>query len=668
MLLVAGLTFLCLYPTIAQDYPHWLRDPGEEWDEYPTSIASVPDLTATVGFFQSEYGVYDLGYNFYYGVGCNVCNQYESIFVTWKEESSANTWTAQIFADGIFNNQVNVQSAPQVDINSNGEVYVSFTFRDIAVVQDVSGNYTNIYGSFSSYDLAVVKFDANGDYLWHILEAGDDDDFVTDLDYNENTNILAIGGYVEGSSGLVLGGGAAFVPSFSWPSVLGANFPYGNAFVATYKDNGGSASFAWAEHVDAPTYSTDVVQDDGGNVFLSGIYYEAKGLAGQGFSSNFTNGGYIHNYFIVGFDHNQGTPFWAESYGSASNELTIAPDKHLRYSSLAINPQTSDLYHAFVSTGSNSGVFDHFGTYVNWIDPSNGNINTSTLIGNPYNISGTTYPGSEDGCPTYNPNIAVADNGLVFLSGNYLLSDNGSSALGIAFEEMEIGGTYLNHGMTNAGSQGYPEVVGWYTTLIDMGAPGVFNENINLTYVPANFNNVYNQLPVYGTSQDFNHLEVFYTALGFKYGELDIDLTTHHGQFNNYQNTGGGVPQYDGLLVRTFAHDGQRIKPNNPTTTQGAAHGDRTSIEDLAGSNSAWLLAPNPVAAGQTLLWKNEGGEEVVDYIRLVDLTGRVLKVWKQPKSTAQGFQLLLGELPTGTYLLEASGVTIHETTLVTVK
>ncbi|MGH1335234.1 MAG: hypothetical protein ACRBFS_03835 [Aureispira sp.] len=43
-----------------------------------------------------------------------------------------------------------------------------------------------------------------------------------------------------------------------------------------------------------------------------------------------------------------------------------------------------------------------------------------------------------------------------------------------------------------------------------------------------------------------------------------------------------------------------------------------------------------------------------VDYIRLVDMTGRVVQEWQQPKATAQGFQLAREHLITGIYLLEA--------------
>ncbi|MGH1335233.1 MAG: T9SS type A sorting domain-containing protein [Aureispira sp.] len=671
LLLIAGLVVLCTYSMTAQEYPFWLRDQGEEYNEYPTSIASTAGLTATVGFHEEDFEILDFGYNLYTNVAtCMTCFSPEKIFVNWREEASANTWNALIYTHGLIDNQVDVKSVPQVDISSKGDVYVSFTFwKDGDVyVQDASGNLIIIGTGNGSYDLGVVKFDANGVYQWHIIEGDYANDFITDLDYNEHTNQLAIGGYVEGTTSLSLGGGAGNVAAITVPSPLGANFPYGNAFAAVYEDNGNNANFIWARSAQEPTYSTDVVQDNNGNVFLSGIYYETKRLAGIRLSNNYTNGGLAYNYFIMALSHNGGMPIWAESYGSLGNELDITADKHLRHSSLAINPKTSELFHAFESTGSDGGVFSEFGTYVNYIDPGNGGIINSITVGNTGSVNGTTYYGSKNGSPTYNPNIAVDKKGQVFISGNYLLSDYGNSALGIAFDELEIGGTYVNHGSTNAGKRRHPEAVGWYTAIIDMGSGVVFNENVNTSYLPSNSTNVYNQLPVYGTAYDDNKGRFFYSVLGFKYGDLSLDLMANQGTINKYRNNTSSTQQYDGLIVRSFIGNGQHAKPAASTTTQGTAHSKRTSLGAVAGANTVWLLSPNPVAAGASLLWKNELGTEVVNYIRLRDMTGRVVQEWQQPKATAQGFQLPLGELVAGTYLLEASGSATQQSTMVVVK
>ncbi len=183
------------------------------------------------------------------------------MFVTLREEGSGNTWTLRIIIDGLLNNDVGAQSAPQVDVSSNGDVYVSFTYSGIFLVQDVSGNY---YGgstpgaSNGQYDLAVVKFDYKGNHVWNFFEGNQSNDYITDLDYNENTNLLAIGGYVEGKDPLILSNAVAINP-FSYPSTLGSNYPFGNAFLAVYEDNGSSANYLWSIDAEIPTYSTDVV-------------------------------------------------------------------------------------------------------------------------------------------------------------------------------------------------------------------------------------------------------------------------------------------------------------------------------------------------------------------------------------------------------------------------
>ena len=380
LLLFAGLILLCTYSTLAQNYPFWLNDSKQKYSEYPTAIASASGLVATVGFYEADFNVDDLYYNTFYTVPCLYCNQQEQIFVNWHQEGTNNVWAATISTNnGEFNNQVNVQSTPQVDITSKGDVYVSFSYKGMVIVEDASGKRNTIFGN-NTYDMAIVKFNANGDYEWHIAEGGLSNDYITDLDYNETTKFLAIAGYVEGNRRLLLNN-SMFIPAASAPSVLGANFNYGNAFAALYKDNGGSPSFAWGEDLEVHSYSTDIVQDDNGHVFMSGIYQSNSSvvtIAGLQPSGQYSDGGLTDDYFIVRFNHSDGTPVWSETYGGRHNELNIAPNQRLRYSSLAIKPQSSELFHAFVSTGGYGGSgthFTEFGTYINAIDALNGALN-----------------------------------------------------------------------------------------------------------------------------------------------------------------------------------------------------------------------------------------------------------------------------------------------------
>lgn len=666
ILFCTGLLALCAYPSQAQDYPLWLKDPGSDWNEYPTSISSEPNVTATVGFFQSDFRIFDLGYNSYHGVPCVVCNNYENIFVKWREEGNGNTWTAHIFVDGIFNNQVDVQSVPQVDVSQNGDVYVSFTYRDIALVKDLSGNTISFSNpnTNSSYDWAVVKFDASGHYQWHITEGSKSNDFATDVYYNDQTNLLAIAGYVEGSplnSPLLFAGGAGHVHPMTSNSWGGSKF--GNAFAALYEDNGGNANFVWVRDVKTPTFSTDIVADDQRNVYLSGFVEKTNQLAGQTISGNYIDKTIVYQHFIVAWDKGANAQ-WAEMYGTKHNELDIA--RGLRQSSLAIIPMTSDLFFAFDNTGSNTSMFPHFGTYVNHIDFNNGSIINAVEVGNPIGANGSSYQGSTEGSPVYNPNIAVDRDGQVYISGNFLLTSpnlNGSN-IGIAFDKMKIGGTLLSYNMTAAANNGgHSQVVGWYTSRIDFSTTAVVFGNLNGSYIPNNSNSPYNQLPVYGTSQSAQHDYQFYSALGFKNGRIVLDLNANHGVVNNYNNNGGA--QFDGLLVRTFIGNGLYSKPNT-TSTQNSTYGTVTSTRKLDQSNT-WTLWPNPAKTGQVLTWKSEG-QGVVDQIRLVDLTGRVLREWNQPQAMAQGFELPLGELVPGTYLLEATGEQVKQSALVVVQ
>lgn len=662
LLLLAGLFALWAQPSYAQDYPLWLSDRGHNYNEYPTAIASVPGATVSVGFYDNDFEIYEVGQNPYYTIPCIACAQPEDVFIKWREEAGGSTWSAYAYVvDGKFNNRVDVQSVPQVDLSHKGYVYVSFTYTGVAYIKDAHGNTINL-GSSKDYDLAVVKFDALGHYVWHFVERSISRDFITDLDYSDETGRLAIAGYVQGKVSnppLVFSGSNTAIPPFNEPSTMGTNYAFGNAFAAVYEDNGNTYKFLWGTETNVPTYSTDVVMGDNGRVFMSGYLQEGFGIAGTRSSGNYVDvtKRYVYQYFLVGFEKD-GTPMWSELYGTRHNELNISAG--LRISSLAISPKSNRLFFAFNNTGSNTAVFEHFGTYVSKVDENSGGLILPILVGTPTHPHFTTIPNLDQGSPTYNPNITVYGGEQVFISGNFLLSDSKSNSIGAAFEGMELGSTYFNHRMTRAGQSGHSEVVGWYTAQVDFGSGSIVEENPNLTYVPNDLNQVAKQLPVYGTAHSIEHDNQFYSALGFKNGEIELDLSVNHGIVNTYNN--GGNPQFDGLLVRTDANRHVYSRSRGDDLAQDQVH----SLEGL--SSQAWTLSPNPVQAQQTLFWKSEQTDLVVDQIRLMDLTGRVLQTWNTPQVSAQGFQLVLEDLVPGTYFLEANMQDKQQHTLLVVQ
>lgn len=653
---VLGLLALCTSSTHAQDYPLWLADPNYSAEEYPTAIASEPNYTAVVGFHQEDFEIFDLGYSVYHATPCLACGQ-DGIFVKWREEGSGNTWTAVIGVDGWFNNHVGAQSVPQVDVNKDGEVYVSFTYVGAAVVEDVSGNQITFTAGIggNSYNIGIVKFDQNGDYQWHISEGGTSHDYITDLDYNDKTRRLAIAGYVEGTnSALVFPGGTAINP-LTWGSPLGLRF--GNAFAASYEDNGSNANFIWATAAEVPTYSNDIVQGDNAHVFLSGYFYEAKNIAGARMSGQYAEGGLIYQYFLAGFDAS-GSSMWAEAYGTEHTELDIASTKRLRHSSLAIIPRSGDLFFAFNNTGSvNSPYFPDFGTYVNHIDPGSGGIYNLMTVGNTGNANGSSIWGSDEGSPTYNPNIAVNRSGMVFISGNFSLADAASSPIGIAFNEMEIGGTYLDHSSTYAGGGvGHTGVVGWYSAIADFGTGNVHTEQLNHTYIPVNPSFILQSLPVYGTAEDSDNTGYFFSALGFQDGELELDLSVNVGIVNSY-SISSGTGHYDGLLVRTSVGNGFHAKPN--ASNDQAATQSRYSDLDA----NSWVPQPNPAQAGQQVTL--QGLVTAADHIQLLDLTGRVLQTWSSVNDNTLS---LSKELVPGVYFIRTLSGEVQQSATIVIR
>lgn len=633
---VLGWIILCHFSAQAQDYPFLLTDSKFKANEHPTSIASAGRFVATAGIYENDYKVLDRNYNGYYSVPCYTCNPYLSAFVTLRDENSGSTWTATMFIDNKqsrINNRVDVQSVPQVDVASNGDVYVSFTYVGDINVMDAQGQVVQINPIGGDYDIAIFKFDQNGNYVWHVVEGSPANDFITHLDFNEDNNLLGIAGYVQGNGpDLILnqgGLGGHPIQSVSTASPTGADF--GNAFAAIYRDFGGSASAQWATEVDDYSYSHDVAVASGGEVYLSGFALSTNRLAGTRVSGKFNCNNFELQYFLVGFRPN-GAPSWAELYGTPNNELSIAP--LLRSSSLAIHPKHNEVYHAIVSGGGKCPYFSTFGTYVNRIDPNNGAVLQSIPVGLDRNAYAAAASFSPKGSPLYNPNIDVirsqsSSTKVVEISGNFLLGD-GSIAPGIqvGFEELEIGNTQLHISNTHSGANGASEATGFYAAVVHFnGSPQLFNVNINPTYMPVLSNATYRKIPVYGLAY-FDYHDFYYTVLGFESGRFEVGPIGYNGPTVQYNNQ-TGQQQFDGLVLRYTIGGGGYYRPaaTDPATTG--------QLSEL-GNNSRWTAQPNPAAGGSQLIL--EGLQTTVEQIQLLDLTGRVLQTW----TTTVGDQMTL--------------------------
>ena len=640
----------------AQDYPFWLTDGSFKADEHPTSIASAGDFVATAGIYENDYTVFDKNYMGYYGVPCFTCLPYLSAFATLRDENSGSAWTATIFIDNPsseINKRVDLQSVPQVDVTRNGEVYVSFTYIGVINVMDGNGQVVTIgpSGTGSDWDMAIFKFDQFGNYVWHVIEGSSSNDFITDIDYNEDNGLLGVAGYVEGNGpSLILNQGG--LPSYpvqaaSAPGTLGPNF--GHAFAALYKDYGGGAQAIWARETRVYSYSNDIAVADNGQVYLSGIVRSAQTqIAGAPISSNYNCNSYDLQYFIVSFGSSAST-IWAELYGSPNDKMKIA--RLLRNSSLAIHPAHNQVYHAVVSGGGNCNYFSEFGTYVSQIDAGSGAIMRSTPVGTTFGAYAAKPSYVPKGSPLYNPNIDVVRSSssslqAVEITGNFLLGDGSvSPGIQVGFEELEIGGSYLDIYSTQGyASAGYPEATGFYAALVDFsgGTPAVFNANINSTYIPVFSKKIYRKIPVYGLAY-FDAFDFYYTVLGFESGQLEVGPIGFGGPTNSYGNP-SSVKQFDGLVLRYTIGGGGYFRP---------AVSDQDPSNQLSTLSSAgqWAPHPNPAQAGQMLTLS--GATKAPEQVQLIDLLGRVVQTWAQPNLAGQDIQLSLkGELVPGTYII----------------
>lgn len=650
---VLGCIILCHFSAQAQDYPFLLTDDNFKANEYPTSISSAGRFVATAGIYENDYKVLDRNYNGYYGVPCHTCNPYLSAFVTLRDENSGSTWTATMFIDNKqseINNRVDVQSVPQVDVASNGAVYVSFTYRGDINVKDAQGQVVQINPMGNDYDIAIFKFDQNGNYIWHVTEGSQANDFITHLDFNEDNGLLGIAGYVQGNGpDLVLNQGGlvgAPIQAASTTSPTGSDF--GNAFAAVYRDLGSSASAQWATEVAAYSYSHDVAVASNGVVYLSGFAEATNRLAGTRVSGKFSCRNMELQYFLVGLRPN-GVPLWAELYGTPNNELGIAP--LLRSSSLAIHPIHNEVYHAIVSGGGECTYFPMFGTYVNRIDPSNGAVLQSIPVGSNGNAYAVASSFMSEGSPLYNPNIDVIRSQSkmvqsIEISGNFLLGDGSiTPGIQVGFEELEIGNTQLHISNTHAGADGAPEATGFYAAVVNFnGSPQLSRVNINPTYVPVFNNETYRKIPVYGLAY-FDYYDFYYTVLGFESGEFEVGPVGFNGPTVQYNNQ-VSQQQFDGLVLRYTIGGGGYYRP--VATDQAASR----QLSELGGNNS-WIAQPNPATAGGYLVL--EGIQTIPDQVQLIDLTGHVLQTWQQPQFTTQGIQLqLTNDLLPGVYFVRS--------------
>lgn len=151
-----------------------------------------------------------------------------------------------------------------------------------------------------SFDVFVVKYDSNGNFLWVQNGAAEFDDRGMDLATDDANNIFVVGQYSD---------------TIVFDNVYN-NQVMNAGFVLKLDANGVQQSFKSMSGVQTLVYSVAI--DNSNNVFITGDFRGTLAIVGT--PSTYVNAGYYNKIFVAKFD-NALNVLWAEADAS-DNEVT----------------------------------------------------------------------------------------------------------------------------------------------------------------------------------------------------------------------------------------------------------------------------------------------------------------------------------------------------------
>ncbi len=194
----------------------------------------------------------------------------------------------------------NWDNCAAVDMNTaNGDVYVAAAYYIDTMM--IGGD--TLYNR-GGYDMVLMKFDINGNYLWARNAGGNFNDLANGVAYDKNNNCVVISG-----------GFASDSLKFPTDTLLNPAMGLPETFVVKYDANG---NCIWAERSGAGDNDHSVSVDIGsnGDIYVGGHYHSPFFVFAN---DTLMNQGQGDVYLLV-YDAN-GVPLWAKTAGGLEQDF-----------------------------------------------------------------------------------------------------------------------------------------------------------------------------------------------------------------------------------------------------------------------------------------------------------------------------------------------------------
>ncbi len=221
----------------------------------------------------------------------------------------AHAWVNETVKAAVFGGASNDEGAA-VAIDGVGNSYVGVNFRGLADFDPTSGTDTrtaNTSVSVNYYDIALSKFDANGNRVWTYSFNGSGDDYIKDIVVDGSNNIY-VGGYFSSS--------IDFNPTSVDETITVVGGTGSDAFISKYDASGNylwTKTFGSANNNDF-LYGLDV--DAGGNIYAAGAFTGTTDFnPSSSVTNNLVSSGNLDGYVLK--LNSQGEYIWAGKFGGS---------------------------------------------------------------------------------------------------------------------------------------------------------------------------------------------------------------------------------------------------------------------------------------------------------------------------------------------------------------